>query len=124
MVLRSRLKWWQRTLYSWPALALLVLVSILLVRGTWSMYTKYRDAKERTQVAASELAAVQERKVLLQGQLERIKTSNGVEEELRHKFDVAREGEHLVVIVDKEVTPETPTSTPTLWQRVKGFLRL
>jgi len=122
MVLRSRQKLWHRIAFSWVTIVLLILLSLLLARSVFSMYQKNNRARERAQDAQIELTKVEERKALLSKSLEHIKTSKGVEEELRKKFDVAREGEHLLVIVDKEVKPEVKTKETSwfggLWRKL------
>ncbi len=108
MALKSRQKLWHKIAFSWVTLLSLLLLSLLLARSVVGMYHKNARASERVQDARTELSKVEERRESLSKSLGHIKTTKGVEEELRRKFDVAREGEHLLVIVDKEVEPEVP----------------
>lgn len=123
MVLRSRLSFWQRMAYSWGSLGVLLVLALILGRGTWGLYQKNARAEERRDVALLELHEVEDRKQGLELELAHIKTTSGIEAELRHKFDVAREGEHLLVIVDKEVSQEPLPPTPSLWRNVRDFFR-
>lgn len=109
MVLKSRQRLWHKIALSWLTLAFLLIITILLTRSVISMYQKNARASEKAQSARIDLAKVEERKESLEQGLGHIKTTRGVEEELRRKFDVARNGEHLLVIVDKEVEAVIPT---------------
>jgi type II secretory pathway component PulJ len=114
MVLRSRKKWWHKILFSWITILVLVLFAIVLSRGVWGMYHKNARAAQRAADAVYEMEKVQTRKESLDKDLSHIKTSRGIEEEVRRKFDVAKEGEHLLVIIDKEVVP-TETKEEVSW---------
>jgi len=122
MALRSRQKLWHKVAFSWITIGLLILVILLLTRAVLGMYQKNNRANHRAQSAHMELKKVQEREVSLRKDLEYIKTSKGMEEELRQKFDVARDGEHLLVIVDKEVEPKVEQEAGSwlggLWRKL------
>ena len=122
MVLRSRQKMWHKIAFSWVTILSLVFVMFILTKGVFGMYQKNVRASERAQDALIELAKVEKREASLSKSLGHIKTSRGVEEELRRKFDVSREGEHLLVIVDKEVEPEAEQEASSwfggLWRKL------
>lgn len=122
MVLRSRLTLWQRIAYSWWTLLILLTVVVVSARGTWHMYHKSKLARERVQEVSAELAAVKARKGDIQHDLQYVKTTAGIESELRHKFDVAREGEHLLVIVDAEVEGDQAVTDAGFWDRILQHL--
>ena len=86
------------------------------------MYQKNNSANHRAKAAHTELNKVIKREASLRKNLEHIKTSKGIEEELRQKFDVARDGEHLLVIVDKEIEPKVKPKARSwiggLWRKL------
>ncbi len=90
------------------------------------MYFKNKNAKIRAIDTNKELKALEERKEILHKNLSRIKTTKGIEMELRKKFDVAKEGEHVIVVIDKEVKPAITTEKETgllyLWHKFKNSL--
>ena len=47
---------------------------------------------------------------MLSSEIERLKTKDGIEEEIRNKFNVVKPGEHLVVIVDDASTSKNETT--------------
>ena len=103
MVLRSRQKVWKRVAFSWVTLLILLITIILITRSSYGMYIKNTQANVRTENAQYELAKIQNRANKLKENLSRIKTTKGVEEELRRKFDVSRNNEHLLLIIDREI---------------------
>ncbi len=108
---------------SWVTLLVLLLLIIVLMRSNLGIYNKNMRASERASDAQSELLKIQEREAVLDKNLTHIKTTKGVEEELRRKFDVAREGEHLLVIVDKEVEVTPPVIKDSLWSKFIGIFK-
>lgn len=111
-----------KTLFSRIGIAVLLILTALLLRGVWGVYEKARYAKENRERAEQELHELTERREVLQEEITRLNTKRGLEEELRQKFDVGREGEQLVVLVDPPES-DTPQEEPrkTLWQRIVGF---
>ena len=57
---------------------------------------------------------LQKQKDKLSASISDLKTENGVEENIREKFGLVKEGENVIIVVDdknKIPTPETKTST-------------
>lgn len=91
----------RRILYSRPSVIFLCILVLLLMRSVWSVYQKNAESGAKADIAALELAALRERKDELAGALFQIGTERGLEEEIRRKFQVAKPGESVVVIVDE-----------------------
>ncbi len=81
-------------------------VLVLLSFPTFNIYKKFMESAENKESALNELESLEQRNNELSGRLERFKTERGLEEEIRKKFNVAKEGEGVVVIV-----PGTSTTT-------------
>ncbi|MEM8895785.1 MAG: septum formation initiator family protein [Bacteroidota bacterium] len=94
-----------------------VLLATLFV--LWSAFTRYQIAAEmadRRVVVEQEASALEARKTALETQVNYLSNERGIEAEMRRQFDIAKEGEKVVVIVDSEVeAPETipPTASTT-----------
>lgn len=91
---------------------------LLVVWVGWSAYVRYDIAMEMRDrsIAAEQAAAVlSARKQALEEQVEYLSNERGIEAEMRRQFDVALEGEQVVVIVDEETDgPEVlPLATST-----------
>jgi len=97
------------------ALGLSILVLVVLIgflsMSVYERYTTLREIAHKRVLKEEELHLLQEQQAALQANVEHFNEGRGVEEELRKRFDVAKEGEQVVVIVGEE---ETPTDADAL----------
>ncbi|MCB9814846.1 septum formation initiator family protein [Candidatus Nomurabacteria bacterium] len=107
-----------RTIINSPFTQGVILVMVLFVG--WSAYIRYEIAvemTERSEKAKQDVQALEEHKEKLSEQVKYLSNERGIEAEMRRQFDVALEGEQVVVIVDKEkeeslVQPLSTTTEP------------
>lgn len=64
------------------------------------MYKKERDTRLRRIEQREVLDELEGREESLREEIERLSTERGIEEEVRSKFEVGKEGEEVVIIVD------------------------
>ncbi|MCA9355146.1 septum formation initiator family protein [Candidatus Kaiserbacteria bacterium] len=105
-----------RSIVNSPFTQGVILVLTLLVG--WSTYVRYDIAMEmsdRRIQAEQQVATLQTRKDQLEEQVEYLSNERGLEAEMRKQFDVALEGEQIVVIVEDEPKESEiqPLSTTT-----------
>ncbi len=104
---------------------LLLLIAGVLLKSIWGLYFKVMasaDARERSE---KELTEIIERKQFVENEIHRLRSSEGVEEEIRRKFNVVKDGEQVVVIVNDEELPlpeEEKGFFDGLWARMKAFI--
>lgn len=91
----------RRLLYSRLSLLILFILIALVAKGTWNVYTKERDSRKQLERVEEELAALEARDAALQNKIDRLKTSEGIEAEIREQFQVTKPGERMVVIVEE-----------------------
>lgn len=84
-------------------LLFMLLVLIFLVKGTFSAYTKERNSRIEVERVLKEKETLDKRYQVMSEQSDALKSNIGVESEIRNKFDVVKEGEGVIVIVDKDV---------------------
>ena len=93
-----------------------VLMLLVLLVG-WSAFVRFQIAQEmsdRRELAAQETVLLRSQKAALQEQVEYLSNERGIEAEMRRQFDVALEGEQVVVIVEPVAGPDIqPLSTST-----------
>lgn len=80
------------------------ILTLALLVG-WSAFVRYEIAMEMRdrRIAAEQTAtALEARKADLELEVEYLSNERGIEAEMRRQFDVALEGEQVVVIVDNE----------------------
>lgn len=117
-------KKFRKFLYSKANILVLLVLVVLAARGAWHMYEKAAIARAERAESLKALAEVEDRKAALETSLERLKSAQGVEEELRQKFTVARPGEEVVVVVDadaKKGKNGSGAQEKSFWQRLASF---
>ncbi len=117
----------RRILYS-PLLLVILLVALLFFsRATYSLWQKYGDAKDMISLLEKEKSVLNAKQDNLAARVSTLKTDKGVEEAIREKFKVIKEGEGVVVIVDQKEkesdTLQSKTEIPTFLERVRNFFR-
>lgn len=101
----------------------LLFIAFALVRGVWGVYEKERETYAGRATAEQELQGLKEREIKLRGDIVRLQTPEGVEESLRQQFDMAKEGEGVIVIVDREAVKERSDGGFDM-QNISGWKRL
>jgi cell division protein FtsB len=92
----------KKILYSLPMLALLAAFTAFLAKGAFGIMKIERRSAERVGSLEAEALVLDNRRRELNGEIERLKTDEGIMEEIREKFSVARDGEHVAIIVEEK----------------------
>ncbi|MBI5004714.1 MAG: septum formation initiator family protein [Candidatus Lloydbacteria bacterium] len=112
----------KRILYSTGALVVLGVIVFFLGHATWDVYQKAKLTDERRQEALNELTRLKKQEATLKEQLQRLQTDRGIEEEVRTKFNVAKEGEKVITITSPQNGEESGTSQAApWWKRIFGI---
>ena len=85
-------------------LVVLLVLVMFMAKQVYDIYQKQGLSKEGLTSVLNENAELQNREKMLSSEIDRLKTKDGIEEEIRNKFNVVKPGEHLVVIVDDAST--------------------
>ena len=116
-----------RKLYSKPVLILLIIIIVLLAKGTWGVYQKVQESSKNAALVKIELANLEKRKELLEKETQKLKSQEGIEEAIRKKFQVSKEGERVLVVVDKPLPPEAVEENQNffhkMWESVSGIFK-
>lgn len=80
----------------------LVILSALFINGTWGIYSKARISAEAREASEMELNELLNRKSYVEEEIRRLKTPEGIEEEIRRKFNVVKEGEEVFLFVGEK----------------------
>lgn len=89
-------------LYSKLTLGILLVLILLLGRSVYERYQVAQQMEEKRLETTAELNELEQRAAVLEGKVEYLEKDRGKEEELRGRFDAAKEGEQVVIIVDEE----------------------
>lgn len=113
---KSKLKW------RIAALGLFILV-VILGKATVMVYFKYRAASLNRNAAAVELAELEKRYSEMQANLDRLKSPEGLDEEIRKNLPVAKEGEKVITVVadkENEATASESVEQAGFWRKLLG----
>ena len=86
--------------YSKPALVILTIITIAFIYSVYGALEKERETRLIRDQRAAVLDELHEREAILQKEIDRLNTGKGLESEIRSKFEVAKEGEEVIVIVE------------------------
>ncbi|MEN9647218.1 MAG: hypothetical protein RLY57_22 [Candidatus Parcubacteria bacterium] len=93
-------------LYSKLSIAILLILFVLFAKGAWGMYGKMKTSAEAREGTRKELNVLTERKNNVGDEIARLKTKEGLETEIRGKFNVAMPGEEVLILVKGEEVPQ------------------
>lgn len=110
-ILESRITW----------VLLMVIIASIFV-SAYGRYSIAKDMAGRRAEAEAELAELKARQMDLQKEVDYLSNERGIEAEVRRQFDVAREGEQVVIILGSDdagasTTEATTTPTTRPWYR-------
>jgi cell division protein FtsB len=91
---------WRNILHSRPVLAILGILVLVFAYGVIGFMGKMSDTKENRKIAENKVVELEKQKEKLSSDIAKLKTGEGVEESIREKFGLAREGEGVIVIVE------------------------
>ena len=102
-MVRNQTTMHQRPFYhSWFFLVPLALVFSLFVRSAYASFVKKQHADIERERYEEQLSDLERKKADLQAKIEHLETDRGLEDELRTRFDVVREGETVIRIIEEE----------------------
>ena len=107
MMKENEKKLYERILYSKISLIILVVIIFLMSKAVLGLYEKKQSTDESLYLAEAELERALARTTLLENKLESFGTKKGIEMEIRDMFNVAKEGERVIVIVDDSRVNDT-----------------
>lgn len=91
----------RKIIYSWWSFVLLGSVFVFFMFSSVKVYVSGKGAYVKNEDFQKSLNEAMKRKNELEVEIARMKSESGKEEEIRKKFNVAKPGERLLVIMDK-----------------------
>lgn len=117
----------RRMLYSPVAGVAFFILLVLLVKASWGIYAKSGASVEARSISEKQYNELVERQDFINKEIKRLRTTEGVEEEIRNKFSVAKPGETMVVIVPADVPeamPEEKSFLQKFWYNIQHKLKI
>jgi cell division protein FtsB len=101
-------KRWRNVLESWPVLILLGIILLFFAWGVIGVLVRMQTTRENRKIAENRLNELQKKKEIFEYDVKKLASPNGIEESIREKFPVVKEGEGLIIVVDdKDKNTET-----------------
>jgi len=92
----------REVLFSRATLVILIIISVLLLFSLLNIVKKNKETVKNKELALTEIEELKQKEIDLQSAIGDLKTERGLEENIREKFRVVKEGEELIIIVDDE----------------------
>lgn len=84
----------------------LALLMLFFAWGVFGLMNKMSVTIENRRLAENKVAQLKKDKEKLSSDLARLQTESGVEENIRQKFGLVKEGENMIIVVDDQNKPE------------------
>ncbi len=105
------------------ALLALFIIVIAACSALWDVYKKERDSRLFRNQAEAQLYNLSMQEDHLNAEIARLETSRGKEEVLRQNYELAREGENVIMIIEPPDAPVVPaTSSPTMMRWIHWII--
>ena len=105
-------------------IAILALLVVVAGRAVFNVYGKYQAGRANLALTEKELAAVLEKRGALEKETAKLQTEQGIEEEIRKKYQVTKEGEQLIIILNDQsqnLIEEASKNSGGLWSLIRKF---
>ena len=109
---------YKKIIYSKVTILVLLVLVVLLGRSVWERFQIERDMAARAAQAQAELDELSARKDDLEARVEYLEGERGIEEEVRKNFDVAKDGEQVIILmgdVEEETEPAVVSESKPAW---------
>jgi len=102
-MVRNRTRSLKRPFYhSWFFLVPLALIFGLFVRSAYASFVKKRNADIQQEQYQERFDTLEQKKADLKAKIEKLETDRGKEDELRTRFNIVKEGETVIRIIEEE----------------------
>jgi cell division protein FtsB len=113
-------KRFRKILYSKGTVLGLCILILFFGHATWNVYKKQAESAANALQAQNALQKLEERQKVLDAELKKLNSEEGIEEEIRSKFGVSKPGEQILIIIeDKKATTSAEEMQQTWWEKVK-----
>ena len=107
----------KRRLYSVPALLVLLFVTVIFIRGTYVVFTKKAASAQYVESLSAQQVSLNQEETQLTANIASLKTESGLEKEVKEKYNVAKDGEHVVILVDSNASTSSDATSTLPWYK-------
>ena len=115
----------RKIIYSRITIVVLFVVIIFLAKAVYDIFVKERMSSESVSMIEKDYNSLKERQNMLKSEISKLNTKDGIEEEIREKYSVAKQGETVVVIVDSTSSTSSGKidNQKGFWQGIVNFFQ-
>lgn len=121
MIIRS-------VIYSPLTAGILIILTFFVLQATVKIFNTYLETKKKYGEALNTFAELKGREENLKERIQMLTTERGVEEEIRNKFGLIKEGEEVVIIVEPPASTATGSTKEergtSFWDTLGSFLNI
>lgn len=113
-------------IYSKTSIVIALIMVVLISRGVLSVYAKEKDSRMELALLEKKKAELGDRLARVTMNNDRLKTEEGIEAEIRSKYDVVKQDEEVIVVVDEKLPPpaeDTRGFMKKFWDSVTGVFK-
>ena len=99
---------WKQITRSKIFLIFLGILILVFVFSVFSFMGKMEETSKNKKIVEDKIAELEKSKEKLNEDINKLKTDEGVEENIRKKFGLAKEGENMIMIIDDKNQTKTP----------------
>ena len=96
-------------------LILILFILVIFARGAWRALEKERESSSMVTELEAKAAQLEARKADLEMKITRLNTEEGIDEELKSKYNVSTEGEQFAVLVEPKENQGINDISPSVW---------
>jgi competence protein ComGC len=92
----------KKILYSKPVLIILSILLLLFIYNVLKLANKASETKRNREIAEERIKELELQKSNLESNIQKLSTEEGVEQNIRERFGLGKDGEAMIVIVEDE----------------------
>ncbi len=98
---------WKHIMQSKLFLMFLGVVILVFIYSMFGLVGKMEETSRNRKIAEDKITELEKSKEKLNSDISKLKTEQGVEENIREKFGLAKEGENMILVVDDKNSAQT-----------------
>jgi len=111
----------KKNIYLKLSIFVLLVLIFFVWRGTIKSYFDAKVTSENNKIAKQQLEDLEKRNLEIVEEISKLKTKEGIEEEIRNKFSVVKKGEKMIMVVDSNDFKNPANEEKTFWEKFKSF---
>jgi len=104
-------------------LILLFCILVLFIYNIIGLMEKERETARKKDIILANIETLRNRESILTTDINKLKTEDGIEETIRDKYQVVKEGEKMVTIVDEEKKGNVEIEAPVEDSSFLGWIK-